>query len=109
MTGNSQGEFTRTCYAFLDLKGNESFCAEVIRKVQQRHPNWKINLRSEYDRGSKPPRDAPSSSSSYPTSSSTYPSSSSYPNKDYSPNPPSSYRPAPSSSPPHSYYQGASS
>jgi hypothetical protein len=60
VTGNAQGEFTRTCYAFLDLKGNEGFCAEVIRKVQQRHPNWKINLRSEYDRSSsKPAREYP--------------------------------------------------
>lgn len=59
VTGNAQGEFTRTCYAFLDIKGAESFCADVIRKVQQRHPNWKINLRSEYDRTSSKPRDAP--------------------------------------------------
>lgn len=44
--GNAQGEFTRTCYAFLDIKGSESFTTDVIRKVQQRYPGWKINLRS---------------------------------------------------------------
>lgn len=78
--GNAQGDFTRTCYAFLDIKGSESFTADVIRKVQQRYPSWKINLRSEYDRGPKPRNEYPPrndfqprhSNNDYPPRSSNY-------------------------------------
>jgi hypothetical protein len=34
----------------MNIKGNESFSNDVIRKVIQKYSNWKINIRADYEK-----------------------------------------------------------
>ena len=40
----------RYCYAFLEVKGDDDFTNEVIRKVNHIHPGWRINIRADYEK-----------------------------------------------------------
>lgn len=47
---STRGRFDLFCYAFVTMKGNEAFGYEIIRKLQEKHPTWKMNVKFDNDR-----------------------------------------------------------
>jgi hypothetical protein len=51
MKGDSaRGRFDLFCYAFVTMKGNEAFGFDIIHQLQERYPNWKMNIKYDNDR-----------------------------------------------------------
>jgi RNA recognition motif-containing protein len=48
--GDARGTFDRFCYAFSMIKGNDEICSQVIKKVNEQYPEWKLNVKVDNDR-----------------------------------------------------------
>ena len=47
---NTRGRYDLFCYAFVTMRGNESFGIDVIKRLSERYPNWKMNVKYDLDR-----------------------------------------------------------
>mgnify|MGYP002370132678 FL=1 len=50
---NTRGRFDLFCYAFVTMRGNESSGMEIIKRLSEQYPTWKMNVKYDLDRNKR--------------------------------------------------------